>query len=406
MRGASWLIAALAAGFLATGCWGGRAVSAPRSAPPSCPVTAASAALGPTVRSVLVPTGPVTASVCQYATGLPAAKSAGLARRIALRGPAAAGLAAVLDSSAPLTASARGCDRGPRLLPFAQEIVFGYRTAAARTVVLAYTDCDLAVVTTGGSSGVLAGQPETDLFSYTSIRLSARGPGTPDLIGLTAQAAQTAAGRRGFTLFIDGAVIDQQASAGTVVFQVPPPGVVTSGPGAQVGVILAAHREPGCATRQLTLSYRGGGAGAGNDFGTLLIRDASTKACTLAGRLLVTGVDASGRSVTATVRFPVTGVAVLSPAARTASPVDQQRDQLAGQLGLIAEYRDDPVSGELCNPFWVVPADWRVVFPGGQALITANAAPGNPAPTLVPSGGFVTCRGQLSALQPAYVGAP
>jgi hypothetical protein len=119
--------------------------------------------------------------------------------------------------------------------------------------------------------------------------------------------------------------------------------------------------------------------------------------------------------VTTTIADPVTSPAVLSP---DAAPVTRQHNdsgnltgvqpgELAGVITLSADYRDGPVSVDngMCNPLWRVPAMWRVVFPDGQALSVANADPANPI-KLVPSGGFVTCRGQLGVAQPADVGAP
>lgn len=189
---------------------------------------------------------------------------------------------------------------------------------------------------------------------------------------------------------------DPAARFGTVVFQVPPAGLAAAGPGRQVGVILGVHRAPGCAAGQLAASYRGGGASAGNDFGTLLISDTAARPCTLAGSLHVTGLGADGAAVTASVSFPVTSPAVLSPAG--------QPDALVGQLVLDDDYRDDAAAASgLCEPFWVVPANWRIVLPGGQSLSAANAAPANPV-KLVPSGGFVTCHGELGATGHAAVG--
>jgi hypothetical protein len=350
---------------------------------------------GPSAAS-LVPAGPVVATLCEYAIGVGKVKAAGLVPSFVLRGPAAAGLAAVLDSAGPLTAAARACDRPARLLPFVQEIIFSYPAAPPRTAVVAQTDCDFAVVTADSRSGVLPSQAAGDLFGYTGLRSVSGGPLTPDLIGLTAPAAAVAAGRDHFTVSFDAVVTDPAARFGAVVFQVPPSGLADARPAAQVGLILAVHRAPTCAAGQLAASYLAGGAGTGNDFGTIVIGDTGVRPCTLAGPLLVTGLAADGAVVTASARFPVTEPAVLSPA--------RQADALVGQLMLTAEYRDDPAAANgLCEPYWAVPATWRVVFPGGQVLTVANAAPGNPV-KLVPSGGFVTCRGELGAAQHASVG--
>src|SRR5262245_18542149 len=93
--------------------------------------------------------------------------------------------------------------------------------------------------------------------------------------------------RQHFTVYIDGAVLDRSAAPGTVVFQSPPAGARDSDPGRDVDVILATWRAPACTAGLLALSYLGGGASAGNDFGTLLVRDTSARPCTLTGPLLI-----------------------------------------------------------------------------------------------------------------------
>ena len=397
--GGAWLVlVVLVAAGLATGCGtaSGGTQAASDVAADRCPATAVKPTAPGSSASGLVPADPAVATLCDYPIGIGTAKTRGLVPSFVLRGPAASGLAAVLDSAGPVTAAARACDRPTRLLPYVQEIIFGYRAAAPRTAVVAQTSCDLAVVTAGGRSGVLASQTADDLFGYTGLRSATAAPVTPDLIGLTAQAAAVAASREHFTVSFDAVVTDPGARSGSVVFQVPPSGLPDAGPGTQVGVILAAHGAPACATGQLALTYRGGGPSAGNDFGTLVISDTSARPCTLAGPLQVTGLGTAGQAVTVSVSFPVTGPAVLSPAG--------QADARVGQLVLVDDYRDDPATANgLCEPFWVVPATWRVVLPGGQSLSVANAAPANPI-KLVPSGGFVTCSGEFFAAQQATVG--
>jgi len=416
MRTGFAFAAGLAVALLMTGCGGvgagnhahlAGAAACPAAAPRLVVPGAADTGHAP---AELVRPGPQVASVCQYALGMPPAKVGGMAPRIVLNGPAAAGLAAVVDSAGRLTSADRRCDQ----FPFSQQLVFGYAAHPAATVTIAFTTCDLAVVTAGVSAGALSFQIESDLFSYTAISASARGPRTPGLIGLSGTAAQAAAQRRGYSLNFGGAVLDQQVPFGTVVFQSPSPDAITSLPGSQVDLILGVGHAPDCATRQLALSFIGGGAGAGNDFGTLVVRDTAARPCTLSGPLLVTGLGVSGRADTTTTRLPVSGVTVLSP---DAGPITSHVSgastisgawpgELAGLVSLVAEYRDSAAtSNGLCAPLWVIPTTWRVTFPDGGALLVSNADPGDPV-KLTPSGGFVTCRGQLGALQPAYVGSP
>ena len=197
-----------------------------------------------------------------------------------------------------------------------------------------------------------------------------------------------------------------------MVFQSPPAGARDSGPGGSVTVLLAARPAARCTASQLALTYLAGGKSAGNDFGTLLIRDLSARPCTLAGPLRVTGLDSAGQPDTTTRVDQVQGGAVLTPDAgpiRWRPPgvlAGTRPGELTGSVPLISEYRDGPagVDRGLCEPLWVVPASWRVTLPGG-VLTVANAPASNPA-GLVRSGGLVTCRGRLGAAAPAAVGSP
>ena len=55
---------------------------------------------------------------------------------------------------------------------------------------------------------------------------------------------------------------------------------------------------PSCGRTQLTVAYRGGGAGSGNDFGVLRIVNRSASACRLRGELTLTPLSASGAPLT------------------------------------------------------------------------------------------------------------
>lgn len=347
--------------------------------------------------------------ICQYAIG---AKNRGMVRRILLRGLAAAGLAAVLDAAGPVSATARRCDKPRNRLPFAQVLVFGYRHDPARSAAVSYTTCSLAVITAGRHSAELAGVVSDDLFGYTGIaRRHGRHP-VPDLIGRGAVMAVTAARQHRYGVTFDGLAFDRAVPVGTVLFQVPPQG---AGPGSppvrQVGVVIAVRPAPRCGARQLALGYLGGEPGAGNDFGTVLIRDISRRACRLPGPVRLTGLDKAGRPDTGAVRLAMPPVAILSPRARPVgrSPGDRltgvRPGEAIGQLTLIAEYRDDPTGADkgICEPHWIVPASWRLTLPSGRSLTVANADRSNPG-GILPSGGFVTCRGEMAAAGPAEVG--
>jgi hypothetical protein len=411
MRKGSAFALGLAAPLLVAACGGVAAPGKPTGTAPAarCPAAAPRIEVRSPVptHADLVPPGPIVATVCQYLPGVPSLKTRNMQRRVVLRGLGASGFAAVLDSVGPAGQSLPRCVRPWNVLPPVQEVTLGYRSLRSQLVQVVFSECDLAIVTAGGHTGVLSQQTESDLFGYTSPTLGARGPLTPDLIGLTGPAATAVIRERHFSISFDGAVIDENARFGSIVFQVPPPGAFDAGPGQQVDVLLAVHGAPACRAAQLALSYTGGGASAGNDFGSVIVRDSSARPCTLTGPLLVTGTGPGGRADTSTVRFRLSGVTVLSPGAGSAAAAGSgnQAGGLVGVLGLAAEYRDGPTADGLCSPEWVVPAGWRVGYPDGQARIVANADPRD-ASRLVRSGGLVTCRGQLDTPAPAYVGTP
>ena len=410
MRRVTGALVATVTACLAAGCGGnGNGWSAQATAP-ACPAVAPpSAAPGRSAGAGgLIRPGPVAAAICQY--GRSGSAKAAPYRRIVLRARAAAGLAAVVDSGGPVTHSTRQCDRPDQQLPYSQVLVFGYRSGQISRVAIAQLSCDRAVVTARGRSAVLGFGVAADLFALSMVSRHPRGPSTPRLLGLSAGEAAAAARRHHFSIYVGGGVIDPSVRFGTVVYQSLPAGLRGSGPGHQVDVIVAVRTSPPCAGGQLALSYLGGEAGAGNDFGTLLIGDRSPRPCTLEGPLHVTGLDRNGQKVTSTARFPVAGVTVLSPGVGTVTRsgpggalTGLNPGDLTGIVTLQAEYRDGParVDNGLCAPLWVVPASWRVTLQDETSLVVANVDRNNRG--LVRSGGFVTCRGRLGAAGPATV---
>lgn len=371
----------------------GGAVDCPASAP-----TLATPAVGTSTPAL--PGDAVTATICQYAPSHNGSKppSAPI-RRIVLRGHAADGLRAVLTGTLPMTPQAARCGRAAALLPFVQVIYFAYREGRTARAIVRFTSCELAVVTAADSFGSLLSPIQDDLFGYTLITQHDRGPEIPDLIGSSAARAVIAARRRHFALTVDGEAVDPAAPFGTVIFQALPPGVPDAEPGPySVGIVVAVDRAPYCQADQLRLSYRAGGAGAGNDFGEIVLRNAAAAPCRLAGPLQVTGVNAAGRPVTSAVTAKVAAPGVLGP------DTPSLRD-LAGPapgnviygLPLMAEYRDDATSPNgLCTDR-VTPLRWLVQLPGGLVIMVPNTDSGSPFRLLGSSSGLVTCRGRLGA---------
>jgi hypothetical protein len=394
------VVAALSLGLGATACATAQARPAgPASGQPpaTCPNRAPG---GPGPRLThrarqLVRPGAITATWCGYG-------GVGLAPRdLTFRGRASAGLAAVVNGTEPVTASGRRCDRPAKRNGIEQYVTFGYRSGRDEAVRIGFTTCGLAIAQAGRRAGVLPDPVSTDLLALSLLQPARRGALAPDLIGLRYAGAQARARGARYSVVIGGAAIDPAVPFGQVIFAIPPAGLRLSASARQVALVLAVRTAPACRSRQLALTYLGGGAGAGNDFGSLAIRDISPVPCRLAGPLTITGLSSAGRRVTVTVTAPVTGPAILSPGARAGRDGRPAASALAEAVTLIAEYRDDPKSPTgLCTPHWVVPARWSVSLPGGGHLTGKNASPDNPV-KLVPSGGFVTCRGKFASTGPA-----
>jgi hypothetical protein len=169
-------------------------------------------------------------------------------------------------------------------------------------------------------------------------------------------------------------------------------------------VILAVPHAPACPASQLALGCRGGGPGAGTDFGLIIFRDTGAAPCRLAGLVRVTGLNAAGRPVTSTATSAFADPGVLSPHAppprALAAPAP---GELAYGWTLAAGYRDGPagIGRGYRQPPWVTPAAWRIVLPGGTTFVIRNADPRHQG--LAPAGGLITCQGRLGAARPSYL---
>jgi hypothetical protein len=226
-----------------------------------------------------------------------------------------------------------------------------------------------------------------------------RGPRTPDLIGLPATAAAAVATSHHFSIFVAGAAVDPRARFDHVIFQSLPPGAVNAGPGNQVSVIVAVRSAPACRRGQLTLRYRAGGFATGHDFGVIILTNTGVGPCQLAGRIRATGLGPDGQPVTNTVAAWIEPPGVLTA---HAAPIPEHGGPAPGELVyywmFAAEYRDGPIGVDrgYCQPLWVIPAAWRVVFANAGTFIVRNTDLGSASP-MTRSGGLITCRGRLGA---------
>jgi hypothetical protein len=168
---------------------------------------------------------------------------------------------------------------------------------------------------------------------------------------------------------------------------------------------LALPTQPvrACRFDDLAFDFGVGGAGAGNDFAGITIRNVSTNACTYQDPVDLVGVDAHGHNVTQTVHYTVASSVFLSAhTARASAGEAYGPDAAVGSLSIIAEYRDDPnpkAPGGLCQDP-VVPASFRLTLPGGTVTL-ANVKHGQSdfPPALI------TCRGQLGSTGPIRSGS-
>jgi Domain of unknown function (DUF4232) len=219
----------------------------------------------------------------------------------------------------------------------------GNRAGPVVTAAVRFGVCSSGVVTVGSRAAVFGSPLHDDLLSCTWLGRHDRGPVTPDVIGLSAAGAAAAARRHGFTLQVDGAALGDAEPPETVLCQSLPPGAIDPGPGTQLDVILAVPHAPACTASQLALGYRGGGFGAGTDFGLITFRNTGAAPCRLAGLVRVTGLNAAGRPVTNTATSVFADPGVLRP---HAPPVPAHAAPAPGELAygwtLAAAYRDGP----------------------------------------------------------------
>lgn len=214
------------------------------------------------------------------------------------------------------------------------------------------------------------------------------------------------AGASGAVLLVGvGLLLAAQHGQGNASLQVPPAASATPSPpppsqppsSTPTPTATSTAVAAACRLSQLGLRYLGGGAGAGNDFGTIVIRDIAARPCRLTGPVVLHGVDANGNADTQSVSYTVDRGLVLSPNAPPDAGYQPPPGVVVAVLQVAASYRDDPTSPNgLCIQHTVVPASWVLRFPAGL-----RAVPNTSSDTGYP--GFAslrTCRGQLDLPTP------
>jgi hypothetical protein len=187
---------------------------------------------------------------------------------------------------------------------------------------------------------------------------------------------------------------------------------------AEAGATLAAagHGTSGgtvsepCRPRQLGFAYVGSEAGAGNDFGSIVVWDKSGTACALTGPVRVTGLDRAGHRVTERQSLGVSGTLVLvahgtGPLWSDRRGTYYRRHDTVAVIALAAEYRDDPAGSDgLCTGHQVEAATWRVTLASGAVRLVANSYQHGPDVRTLPANhGLLTCRGELDRASPITI---
>jgi hypothetical protein len=309
-------------------------------------------------------------------------------------GPAAA-LTAMLNSTAVAESLTVACGSLP------PSVVLRFVFADGRTA-------DAALVTYGCPDPVLFvdGQPRlvdpavADVLVSDALAYLKSTGAVPDLYGDSAAQAALAATRSGYMAVLGGQVIDPNVAAGSVVLQSPPAGLGDIGN--QIEVITATRNAPACGIGQLALDYEGGGAGAGNDFGGVRIRDIGDEPCELVGPIRIVGVNRAGKPVTTRLTYTVKPNLTLSPRAAVVPPGQTPLlPEITALLGLSAEYRDLGTAADgLCANNQIVPASWQLSFPDGTRTV-ANSSNDAGYPGF---SSLLTCEGELNTPEPITIG--
>lgn len=124
--------------------------------------------------------------------------------------------------------------------------------------------------------------------------------------------------------------------------------------------------SPPCASSQLAARVGVGGLGAGNELGSVSIRDVSSSACGLQGAVTLVALDAHGQPIPAIKMSQPTTLAYVSLPPNTPATPPSGSDGAGDYvvLGLMGAYRDDPsASNGLCSQAnEVVPAQFMVTI--------------------------------------------
>jgi hypothetical protein len=369
------LAAAIGGGLIGCGRPPGDRVAAGRL--PACPARA------PAVRQRITPTDelvagdPIAAQICDYEPGPSPV-------RATLDGALARTLTLLLNQTSSGHTRAAAC--GDRV-----DTVISLVYAAATTTVTTVGCADHEIVIDGSRFAELP-LPAADAILGAAFTGSPGPVRTPSLLGLRRAAADRAADAfaPGSGSGVSGELVDAEHPFGSVVWQEPLPGVGQGSPPQDLDMLVAVPRAPPCRVDELAGRYLNGGNGTGNHFGNIVLFDTSDRACRIAGRISLTGLDRAGRADTVVATETLAPPLVLSPRATPRAVLSRPSGVLAAIFGFDAEVRDDPTAvGGLCYSHETYPSTWSLRL-GRQRtpLRLRNRGPGS-------GGRFLTCHGQF-----------
>lgn len=140
----------------------------------------------------------------------------------------------------------------------------------------------------------------------------------------------------------------------------------------------ATPAPPLCQARQLAIQFTAGGLGGGNVFGALFVRNVSSTACALQGKVGFQALDASGRRIAASgmSQAETLSLVVLPPHTPPLAHGAQPTSGAYLTFSVMGAYRDDPnPPNDLCpTANEVTPAQFALSV-GGVSLQVANDDP-------------------------------
>lgn len=244
--------------------------------------------------------------------------------RVILRGSAARYVARLVNAARPVSAPDVRCYRPAEGVLLVAQPDGGVRRGSLHTGCRSRSDPsargDVIVIGSRAAQLVAGVHLTSDIWPVDPLP---RDLHAVDLTGRSFLSARAFAAAAGYTMSGSEQVLDASLPTGTVILQHPAPGYITQpldDPPSPldredehaIEVVTTVRPAPRCAPRQLATEYHAGGTGTGDIFGVIVLRDISARACSLSGRVSLTGVDRHGDPVIRSVHPRIARAIVLS----------------------------------------------------------------------------------------------